>query len=79
MGEPLNNYNAVVEAVRAMLKQPFQLSPKRITISTVSTEKYTSKHFWGQNRTNSLCYFPFFSLLTHILISFACRLELFMR
>ncbi|CAH8385197.1 unnamed protein product [Eruca vesicaria subsp. sativa] len=35
MGEPLNNYNAVVEAVRAMLKQPFQLSPKRITISTV--------------------------------------------
>ncbi|CAE5967867.1 unnamed protein product [Arabidopsis arenosa] len=35
MGEPLNNYNAVVEAVRVMLKQPFQLSPKRITISTV--------------------------------------------
>ncbi|WZZ42916.1 dual-specificity RNA methyltransferase RlmN [Brassica napus] len=35
MGEPLNNYNAVVESVRAMLKQPFQLSPKRITISTV--------------------------------------------
>lgn len=42
MGEPLNNYNAVVEAVRAMLKQPFQLSPKRITISTVSTMKATS-------------------------------------
>ncbi|CAH2053289.1 unnamed protein product [Thlaspi arvense] len=35
MGEPLNNYNGVVEAVRVMLKQPFQLSPKRITISTV--------------------------------------------
>ncbi|AEE76269.1 Dual-specificity RNA methyltransferase RlmN [Arabidopsis suecica] len=35
MGEPLNNYNAVVEAVRVMLNQPFQLSPKRITISTV--------------------------------------------
>ncbi|CAA7036568.1 unnamed protein product [Microthlaspi erraticum] len=35
MGEPLNNYNAVVEAVRVMLNHPFQLSPKRITISTV--------------------------------------------
>lgn len=44
MGEPLNNYNAVVEAVRVMLNQPFQLSPKRITISTVSTEKATLKH-----------------------------------
>lgn len=44
MGEPLNNYNAVVEAVRVMLKQPFQLSPKRITISTVSTKKATLKH-----------------------------------
>lgn len=45
MGEPLNNYNAVVEAVRVMLKQPFQLSPKRITISTVSTEKVTFETF----------------------------------
>jgi len=44
MGEPLNNYNAVVEAVRVMLNQPFQLSPKRITISTVSTQKATLKH-----------------------------------
>ncbi|XP_021892394.1 uncharacterized protein LOC110810499 isoform X2 [Carica papaya] len=35
MGEPLNNYNAVVEAVRVMTRSPFQLSPKRITISTV--------------------------------------------
>ncbi|KAJ4716148.1 Ribosomal RNA large subunit methyltransferase [Melia azedarach] len=35
MGEPLNNYSAVVEAVRIMTGLPFQLSPKRITVSTV--------------------------------------------
>lgn len=35
MGEPLNNYSALVEAVRAMIGSPFSLSPKRITISTV--------------------------------------------
>ncbi|KDP44495.1 hypothetical protein JCGZ_16328 [Jatropha curcas] len=35
MGEPLNNYAALVEAIRVMLGSPFQLSPKRITVSTV--------------------------------------------
>lgn len=35
MGEPLNNYTALVEAVRVMTGPPFQLSPKRITVSTV--------------------------------------------
>ncbi|KAE9606434.1 hypothetical protein Lal_00013998 [Lupinus albus] len=35
MGEPLNNYSAVVESVRAMTGLPFQLSLKRITVSTV--------------------------------------------
>ncbi|KAL0559766.1 hypothetical protein IC582_000134 [Cucumis melo] len=35
MGEPLNNYSSLVEAVRAMMGPPFLLSPKRITISTV--------------------------------------------
>ncbi|KAI9181434.1 hypothetical protein LWI28_014996 [Acer negundo] len=35
MGEPLNNYAAVVEAVRIMTGLPFQLSSKRITVSTV--------------------------------------------
>ncbi|KAL3843849.1 hypothetical protein ACJIZ3_001252 [Penstemon smallii] len=35
MGEPLNNYSAVVDAVRAMTASPFHLSPKKITISTV--------------------------------------------
>ncbi|XP_044487830.1 dual-specificity RNA methyltransferase RlmN [Mangifera indica] len=35
MGEPLNNYNSLVEAVRIMTGLPFQLSPKRITVSTV--------------------------------------------
>lgn len=35
MGEPLNNYSALVEAVRVMSGVPFQLSPKRITVSTV--------------------------------------------
>ncbi|XP_031482829.1 uncharacterized protein LOC116252600 isoform X1 [Nymphaea colorata] len=35
MGEPLNNYTAVVEAVQSMISFPFRLSPKRITISTV--------------------------------------------
>ncbi|XP_028767711.1 uncharacterized protein LOC114725376 isoform X1 [Neltuma alba] len=35
MGEPLNNYSALVESIRVMTGLPFQLSPKRITISTV--------------------------------------------
>ncbi|PKI39751.1 hypothetical protein CRG98_039796 [Punica granatum] len=35
MGEPLNNYNALVEAVRVMTRSPFQLSLRRITVSTV--------------------------------------------
>lgn len=37
MGEPLNNYAAVVEAIQIMIGHPFQLSPKRITVSTVGT------------------------------------------
>lgn len=37
MGEPLNNYSAVVDAIRAMTAFPFQLSPKKITLSTVHT------------------------------------------
>ncbi|KAG9440420.1 hypothetical protein H6P81_020585 [Aristolochia fimbriata] len=35
MGEPLNNYSAVVEAIQIMTRSPFQLSPRRITVSTV--------------------------------------------
>lgn len=35
MGEPLNNYASVVEAIQIMTGVPFQLSPKKITISTV--------------------------------------------
>lgn len=35
MGEPLNNYSALVEAIKIMIGSPFQISPKRITISTV--------------------------------------------
>lgn len=35
MGEPLNNYTAVVEAIQVMKAPPFQLSPKKITVSTV--------------------------------------------
>ncbi|KAI3445885.1 hypothetical protein Pfo_002550 [Paulownia fortunei] len=35
MGEPLNNYSAVVEAIKVMTAPPFQLSPKKITLSTV--------------------------------------------
>uniref|UniRef100_A0A803MS31 Radical SAM core domain-containing protein n=1 Tax=Chenopodium quinoa TaxID=63459 RepID=A0A803MS31_CHEQI len=35
MGEPLNNYSALVEAIRAMTSAPFHLSPKKITVSTV--------------------------------------------
>nr|KJB32244.1 hypothetical protein B456_005G231500 [Gossypium raimondii] len=40
MGEPLNNYTALVEAVRVMTGSPFQLSPKRITVSTVMPPKF---------------------------------------
>ncbi|THU64897.1 hypothetical protein C4D60_Mb01t31340 [Musa balbisiana] len=35
MGEPLNNYAALVEAIQIMTGFPFQLSPKKITVSTV--------------------------------------------
>ncbi|BAF11216.1 dual-specificity RNA methyltransferase RlmN [Oryza sativa Japonica Group] len=35
MGEPLNNYTALVEAIQVLIGSPFQLSPKRITVSTV--------------------------------------------
>uniref|UniRef100_A0A803MNZ1 Radical SAM core domain-containing protein n=1 Tax=Chenopodium quinoa TaxID=63459 RepID=A0A803MNZ1_CHEQI len=35
MGEPLNNYSALVEAIRAMTSAPFHLSPRKITVSTV--------------------------------------------
>ncbi|CAM8974202.1 unnamed protein product [Rhodiola kirilowii] len=35
MGEPLNNYSALVEAIQSMIIHPFQLSFKRITVSTV--------------------------------------------
>ncbi|XP_073034658.1 uncharacterized protein [Primulina eburnea] len=43
MGEPLNNYSAVVEAIRVMTAPPFQLSPKKITISTVGVIHAISK------------------------------------
>lgn len=36
MGEPMNNYNALVEAIGVFTGSPFQLSPKKITVSTVS-------------------------------------------
>ncbi|KAJ3702859.1 hypothetical protein LUZ61_006564 [Rhynchospora tenuis] len=35
MGEPMNNYSSLVEAIQIMTGPPFQLSPKRITVSTV--------------------------------------------
>ncbi|MCL7044866.1 hypothetical protein MKW94_003022 [Papaver nudicaule] len=35
MGEPMNNYTSLVEAVRSMIGYPFLISPRRITISTV--------------------------------------------
>ncbi|XP_071726241.1 uncharacterized protein [Rutidosis leptorrhynchoides] len=35
MGEPLNNYTSLVEAIRVMTACPFQISPKKITVSTV--------------------------------------------
>ncbi|ONH91928.1 hypothetical protein PRUPE_8G144200 [Prunus persica] len=36
MGEPLNNYGALVEAIHVMTGPPFHLSPKKITVSTYS-------------------------------------------
>jgi adenine C2-methylase RlmN of 23S rRNA A2503 and tRNA A37 len=36
MGELMINYNALVEAIGVFIGPPFQLSPKRITVSTVS-------------------------------------------
>ncbi|EPS65944.1 hypothetical protein M569_08833, partial [Genlisea aurea] len=35
MGEPLNNYKAVVEAITIMTAPPFHLSQRKITLSTV--------------------------------------------
>lgn len=38
----MNNYSAVVEAVKVVTGSPFQLSPKRITISTVGDVTLTT-------------------------------------
>ena len=46
MGEPLNNYNALVEAIRVMTGLPFQLSPRRITVSTVGIAKCGYVYFY---------------------------------
>jgi adenine C2-methylase RlmN of 23S rRNA A2503 and tRNA A37 len=51
MGEPMNNYNALVEAIGVFTGSPFQLSPKRITVSTVSIPKlitylHVKSHSW---------------------------------
>nr|GEZ35380.1 dual-specificity RNA methyltransferase RlmN [Tanacetum cinerariifolium] len=35
MGEPFNNYTSLVEAIHVMTAYPFQISPKKITVSTV--------------------------------------------
>lgn len=35
MGEPLNNYTNLVQAIRAMSGSPFHISLKKITVSTV--------------------------------------------
>ncbi|GER43606.1 dual-specificity RNA methyltransferase RlmN, partial [Striga asiatica] len=35
IGEPLNNYNGVVGAIRVMTAPSFQLSPRKITVSMV--------------------------------------------
>ncbi|TMW96826.1 hypothetical protein EJD97_006704 [Solanum chilense] len=35
MGEPLNNYSSLVDAIRVMTASPFQISPRKITVSTV--------------------------------------------
>ncbi|KAJ0982123.1 hypothetical protein J5N97_010378 [Dioscorea zingiberensis] len=43
MGEPLNNYAALVEAVQTMIGFPFQLSAKKITVSTVGIIHAISK------------------------------------
>jgi adenine C2-methylase RlmN of 23S rRNA A2503 and tRNA A37 len=42
MGEPMNNYNALVEAIGVFTGSPFQLSPKRITVSTVEVLPFVS-------------------------------------
>lgn len=47
MGEPLNNYRALVEAIQVMTGPPFQLSPKRITVSTVSCLKTYCDKFYS--------------------------------
>ncbi|VFQ78264.1 unnamed protein product [Cuscuta campestris] len=35
MGEPLNNYSSLLEAIHIMTSSPFHLSPRKITVSTV--------------------------------------------
>lgn len=46
MGEPLNNYEAVVGAVRAMIdRQRFQLAPSHVTVSTVGVPRMREFHY----------------------------------
>ncbi|WRX15587.1 Radical SAM - like 4 [Theobroma cacao] len=58
MGEPLNNYTALVEAIRVMTGSPFQLSPKRITVSTHLFQLFESGYSLSVLFTNSEIYSP---------------------
>lgn len=54
MGEPMNNYAAVVQAVKTMTGRFFCLSPKHITISTVS---FSFLWHWEKSRGFRLFFF----------------------
>lgn len=65
MGEPLNNYSAVVDAIRAMTALPFQLSLKKITLSTVHT-------IYSYARCFVFILFYTYLFLDHLVISKLC-------
>ncbi len=84
MGEPLNNYDAVLASIRGMSdSRMFKLSPRHITLSTVGvvprmkqltidapeTQLALSLHAPNQA---SLFYFYFFSYASHLVNNSRC-------
>jgi len=74
MGEPLNNYGALMEAIQIITGYPFQLSPKRITISTVGTPyrhalKLLAEENYLYNSTFLSCDMLLVLLLSRLLVA----------
>lgn len=69
MGEPLNNYSALVEAIQIITGNPFQLSPKRITVSTVGTTGLHNLELFSKMNTCITIFFLHVDSSSHLSIA----------